>query len=614
MCGIVGYLGYRNAQDVIVSSLQKLEYRGYDSCGLAILNSENKIEYMKTAGKINDLKEMLIEYRIPGNFGIGHTRWATHGKPDDRNAHPHSDGDSSVWIVHNGIVENYQELKTELEYKGYKFKSETDSEIIAFLISDLLKQEYSFIESVEKTAQMITGSHSVLAMADKDMRKVIGFRKGHAGGLVVGYGNDEMFIASDMSAIGEYTNKLVYLESDQLVILDDNSASYKDIGGGYFEPDHSFIEVPDTHFSKDDFDHYMIKEIIEQPRSIYNSLSNKIIFNDDKIEFEDFILPNDFTKDINRIILTGMGTSLYACEVGQYFIESLANIPCQTEDASELRYKDSPIDENTLLISVTQSGETADTLGAMSLFQTKGCKQILISNSVGSAASRIADIEININSGIEIGVASTKSFTGSILSLLFLAIKLGTDKSTLSIPEAESLILESTKLPDLMNQVVEMNPQIEMMAKKYSKYNHFLYLGRGFNKPVAFEGALKLKEVSYIHAEGYSAGQMKHGPIALVDNNIPVIAMALTDSYYEKMRNTIQEIKARSGILIGLVTKGNYDLDGLIDDVIEIPECPKYLTPFLTIIPLQLFSYYIALELGYDVDQPRNLAKTVTVE
>ena len=614
MCGIVGYLGYRNAQDVIVSSLQKLEYRGYDSCGLAILNSENKIEYMKTAGKINDLKEMLIEYRIPGNFGIGHTRWATHGKPDDRNAHPHSDGDSSVWIVHNGIVENYQELKTELQYKGYKFKSETDSEIIAFLISDLLKQEYSFIESVEKTAQMITGSHSVLAMADKDMRKVIGFRKGHAGGLVVGYGNDEMFIASDMSAIGEYTNKLVYLESDQLVILDDNSASYKDIGGGYFEPDHSFIEVPDTHFSKDDFDHYMIKEIIEQPRSIYNSLSNKIIFNDDKIEFEDFILPNDFTKDINRIILTGMGTSLYACEVGQYFIESLANIPCQTEDASELRYKDSPIDENTLLISVTQSGETADTLGAMSLFQTKGCKQILISNSVGSAASRIADIEININSGIEIGVASTKSFTGSILSLLFLAIKLGTDKSTLSIPEAESLILESTKLPDLMNQVVEMNPQIEMMAKKYSKYNHFLYLGRGLNKPVAFEGALKLKEVSYIHAEGYSAGQMKHGPIALVDNNIPVIAMALTDSYYEKMRNTIQEIKARSGILIGLVTKGNYDLDGLIDDVIEIPECPKYLTPFLTIIPLQLFSYYIALELGYDVDQPRNLAKTVTVE
>ena len=614
MCGIVGYLGYRNAQDVIVSSLQKLEYRGYDSCGLAILNSENKIEYMKTAGKINDLKEMLIEYRIPGNFGIGHTRWATHGKPDDRNAHPHSDGDSSVWIVHNGIVENYQELKTELEYKGYKFKSETDSEIIAFLISDLLKQEYSFIESVEKTAEVITGSHAVLAMADKDMRKVIGFRKGHAGGLVVGYGNDEMFIASDMSAIGEYTNKLVYLESDQLVILGDNSASYKDIGGGYFEPDHSFIEVPDTHFSKDDFDHYMIKEIIEQPRSIYNSLSNKIIFNDDKIEFEDFILPNDFTKDINRIILTGMGTSLYACEVGQYFIESLANIPCQTEDASELRYKDSPIDENTLLISVTQSGETADTLGAMSLFQTKGCKQILISNSVGSAASRIADIEININSGIEIGVASTKSFTGSILSLLFLAIKLGTDKSTLSIPEAESLILDSTKLPDLMNQVVEINPQIEMMAKKYSKYNHFLYLGRGLNKPVAFEGALKLKEVSYIHAEGYSAGQMKHGPIALVDNNIPVIAMALTDSYYEKMRNTIQEIKARSGILIGLVTKGNYDLDGLIDDVIEIPECPKYLTPFLTIIPLQLFSYYIALELGYDVDQPRNLAKTVTVE
>ena len=614
MCGIVGYLGYRNAQDVIVSSLQKLEYRGYDSCGLAILNSENKIEYMKTAGKINDLKEMLIEYRIPGNFGIGHTRWATHGKPDDRNAHPHSDGDSSVWIVHNGIVENYQELKTELEYKGYKFKSETDSEIIAFLISDLLKQEYSFIESVEKTAEVITGSHSVLAMADKDMRKVIGFRKGHAGGLVVGYGNDEMFIASDMSAIGEYTNKLVYLESDQLVILDDNSASYKDIGGGYFEPDHSFIEVPDTHFSKDDFDHYMIKEIIEQPRSIYNSLSNKIIFNDDKIEFEDFLLPNDFTKDINRIILTGMGTSLYACEVGQYFIESLANIPCQTEDASELRYKDSPIDENTLLISVTQSGETADTLGAMSLFQTKGCKQILISNSVASAASRIADIEININSGIEIGVASTKSFTGSILSLLFLAIKLGTDKSTLSTPEAESLILDSTKLPDLMNQVVEMNPQIEMMAKKYSKYNHFLYLGRGLNKPVAFEGALKLKEVSYIHAEGYSAGQMKHGPIALVDNNIPVIAMALTDNYYEKMRNTIQEIKARSGILIGLVTKGNYDLDGLIDDVIEIPECPKYLTPFLTIIPLQLFSYYIALELGYDVDQPRNLAKTVTVE
>ena len=614
MCGIVGYLGYRNAQDVIVSSLQKLEYRGYDSCGLAILNSENKIEYMKTAGKINDLKEMLIEYRIPGNFGIGHTRWATHGKPDDRNAHPHSDGDSSVWIVHNGIVENYQELKTELEYKGYKFKSETDSEIIAFLISDLLKQEYSFIESVEKTAEVITGSHAVLAMADKDMRKVIGFRKGHAGGLVVGYGNDEMFIASDMSAIGEYTNKLVYLESDQLVILDDNSASYKDIGGGYFEPDHSFIEVPDTHFSKDDFDHYMIKEIIEQPRSIYNSLSNKIIFNDDKIEFEDFLLPNDFTKDINRIILTGMGTSLYACEVGQYFIESLANIPCQTEDASELRYKDSPIDENTLLISVTQSGETADTLGAMSLFQTKGCKQILISNSVASAASRIADIEININSGIEIGVASTKSFTGSILSLLFLAIKLGTDKSTLSIPEAESLILDSTKLPDLMNQVVEMNPQIEMMAKKYSKYNHFLYLARGFNKPVAFEGALKLKEVSYIHAEGYSAGQMKHGPIALVDNNIPVIAMALTDNYYEKMRNTIQEIKARSGILIGLVTKGNYDLDGLIDDVIEIPECPKYLTPFLTIIPLQLFSYYIALELGYDVDQPRNLAKTVTVE
>ena len=614
MCGIVGYLGYRNAQDVIISSLKKLEYRGYDSCGLAILNLENKIEYMKTAGKINDLKEMLDEHTIPGNYGIGHTRWATHGKPDDRNAHPHSDGDSSVWIVHNGIVENYQELKTDLQLKGYKFRSETDSEIIALLISDLLKQEYSFIESVEQTAQLITGSHSVLAMVENDIRKVVGFRKGHAGGLVVGYGNEEMFIASDMSAIGEYTNRLVYLESDQIVILNNNSASYKIIGGDYIEPHHSFIEVSNTHFSKDNFDHYMMKEITEQPRSIYNSLSNKIIFNDDKIQFEDFILPNNFISNISRIILTGMGTSLYACEIGQYFIESIGKIPCQTEDASELRYKDTPIDENTLLVSVTQSGETADTLGAMSLFQIKGCKQILISNSVGSAASRIADIEININSGIEIGVASTKSFTGSLLALYLLAIKLGTDKGALTLHDAESLIIDATNLPHLMNQVIEINPQIEMMAKKYSSFKHFLYLGRGLNKPIAYEGALKLKEVSYIHSEGYSAGQMKHGPIALVDHNIPILAMALSDNYYEKMRSTVQEIKARSGILIGLVTKGNYDLDELIDDVIEIPDCPQYLTPFLTIIPLQLFAYYIAIELGYDVDQPRNLAKTVTVE
>ncbi|MCL0044538.1 glutamine--fructose-6-phosphate transaminase (isomerizing) [Dehalococcoidia bacterium] len=614
MCGIVGYIGNRLAAPILLDGLGRLEYRGYDSAGIAVVESSGTISLRKAAGKLNSLKKSLNGHLPLGTSGIGHTRWATHGAPTETNAHPHMDCSMDVVIVHNGIVENYLELKEELCRDGHIFVSDTDSEVIAHLIESFLGIGVSFEDAVKETAMHIQGAQAVVAMRVKGPRRLIAFRLGNAGGITVGYGKEETILASDLPAIIPITNQVSFLAPGELVIADVDGPRFQTIHGLPIARKPQRAPYDAVAIAKDGYRHFMLKEIMEQPEVIRRTLTGRISLDPPDVRLEGFPFTDSEVCDINRVILTGMGTSLHACQVGRFLIEKLAGIPAEADNASELRYSNRIMDRHTLLVSVSQSGETADTLGAMEEAARLQAMQLTICNIDGSQATRMAHGTVTIGVGPEIGVASTKCLTGSIVALYLLAAYLGKARGVIDSSFMHTLIQDLIASPRLIGQVLEQDSQIEKLANGYSHYDNFLYLGRGINMPVAMEGALKLKEVSYIHAEGYPAGEMKHGPIALIDSGMPVVAIATSDHLYDKMRGNIEEVMARGGTVIAIVTQGDIDLNTKANEIIEIPQSSYLLTPLVTVVPLQLLAYHIAIQRGCDVDQPRNLAKTVTVE
>ena len=618
MCGIVGYVGSQRAASILLEGLAHLEYRGYDSAGIAVAGPGGSLTIRKAPGKLSALVESMNGDLLDGSSGIGHTRWATHGGPTLENAHPHADCAGSVVIVHNGIVENYLELKEELLDSGHTFASETDTEVMSHLIEQHLAAGHGFEEAVRLTACRVRGAQALVAMQAADPTKLVAFRLGNAGGITVGYGKGEMYLASDLPALLSHTNEVAYLAPGELVTVDRDGASYRSIegdgGGGVVEKIPQRALYDSVAIAKGGYRHFMLKEIMEQPEVISKPLGGRLSFDPGDVKLEEFPFTDSEVKEIDRVVLTGMGTSLHASQVGRFYMEGLAGITSEADNASELRYREPIMDKRTLLVSVGQSGETVDTLGAMEMAARLGARQITVCNVEGSQATRMAHGTVTIGVGPEICVASTKCMTGALVSLYLLACYLGKARGTLDGSGLEAALQELTSVPRLMGQALLQAPHIEEIAGRFFRYDNFLYLGRGINMPMAMEGALKLKEVSYIHAEGYAAGEMKHGPISLIDENVPVLAIALRDQLYDKMRANIEEVKARGGTVIAVVTEGDEELASRVDEVIEIPEVSYLLSPMVSAIPLQLFAYYVAVRRGCDVDQPRNLAKTVTVE
>ena len=612
MCGIIGYTGNKPAKDIILSGLSRLEYRGYDSSGLAIYNNGSYPKILKSAGKISELADLISESNLEGTTGIGHTRWATHGPPTQDNAHPHQDCSDEISIVHNGIVENFKELKTDLEKKGHTFESDTDTECIPHLIEQYLKDGNDFLESVRQTAKALDGANAILAVHKNAPDTIIAFRLGYAGGLVIGKAHDEMLIASDLPAITPYTNNVAYIEPGEIASINPVSASFYSIGGKSIPK--KFVITPRNQIDsgKGRYRHYMLKEINQQPESIIQTLSGRVSFNDLTIDLPE--LSNFNADKINRVVLIGMGTSLHAAMVARHWIESFAKITTEIDNSSEFRYRDPLVNDKTLIVSICQSGETADTLAAMELARNKGAQQITLFNYENTQSTRIADYSMQIKAGPEIAVAASKTFTCSLVSLYLLAIELGVKLNRLTTKEIQNKISELSKLPDMIGQILYQSNEYAQLAKSLSHYHNFLFLGRGINHPIAMEGALKLKEISYIHAEGYPAGEMKHGPISLIDENMPVVAIAPSSDLYEKMESNINECKARGAPILSVVTEGNDTISNISEHCIYLPESSHELSPILTSLPLQLLSYHIAVTRGCDVDQPRNLAKSVTVE
>lgn len=614
MCGIVGYVGSRPAAPILLEALAHLEYRGYDSAGIAVGNSEGALSIRKAPGKLAWLADSLKKTPTNGVFGVGHTRWATHGSPNNVNAHPLTDCADDIVIVHNGIVENYLEIKAELLAAGHFFESETDSEVIAHLIESFMNSETTFEQAIRLTAQRIRGAQAIVAMRAKEPGRLVSFRLGNAGGITVGYGHGEMFLASDLPALLNHTSEVAFLSPGEFVVVDCDQAYFSSIEGKAIEKSPQAAPYDALSIAKDGYRHYMLKEIMEQPSTTHRALSGRVSFDPADVLLPNFPFTDEEVRRIDRIILTGMGTSLHACMVARYYMEHIAGIASEVENSSEFRYRNPILNANTLLISVTQSGQTADTLAAMEEAAKHHVRQITICNIAGSQAARMADGAVFIEAGLEIGVASTKCLTGSMVTLYLLATHLAKARGQLSKQKLELLLNDLAAVPRLIGQVLGNETQFAKLAQRYANYYNFLYLGRGINMPVAMEGALKLKEVSYIHAEGYSAGEMKHGPIALVDKDMPVVAIAPNDHLYDKMYGNIQEVKARRGQIIALATEGHHELSESADALIEVPEVPYLISPIINVVPLQLLAYQIAVHRGCDVDQPRNLAKTVTVE
>lgn len=599
MCGIIGYIGNRDISSVLLGGLKRLEYRGYDSSGMTIVNPQGLITF-KAVGKISELEKIIIKEKISGNLGIAHTRWATHGRPNIINAHPHTDAKKEVAIVHNGIIENYYALKDFLTKEGFKIISDTDSEIIAHLIQKFYTG--NFEEAVTRALKLIEGTFG-LAIVHKDKDKIIAARRGSP--LLLGVGDKEMFVASDISAVLNYTKNIVYLNDNELVIIDRDSYVVKNFKGKNLNKQIHKVEWTLDQIEKKGFKHFMLKEIFEQPEAIVNTLRGRLKGNNVKLSFN---LDLNFFK---RIIIIACGTSWHSALIGKYFLEKNLNIPVEVDYASEFRYRDPIIREDDLVIAISQSGETADTLAALKEAKDKGAKTLGIINVVGSTIAREVDSGIYLHAGPEIGVASTKAFTIQVIDLLLLA---------LFFQQAKGLKIKPTLLKDLKNlpakveKILKQSDNIRQLAKKFVNCQNILYLGRGINFPVALEGALKLKEISYIHAEGYPAAEMKHGPIALIDKDMPAMFIATKDNTYEKILANMEEIKARGGEIIAIVNEKDKKLRKLADYLIEVPEVCYELAPIVNTIPLQLVAYHIADLKGIDVDKPRNLAKSVTVE
>ena len=612
MCGIIGYIGKKEAFPIIIKGLKWLEYRGYDSAGVALLNGS--LEVFKKKGKVVELENFALTQNHGGSIGIGHTRWATHGEPNDVNAHPHNSMNGIFTIVHNGIIENYAKLKTDLISHGYTFSSETDTEVLANLIEYFYNQsdEINAETAVQLALSKVVGAYGIAVLCNAEKDKIVVARKGSP--LVVGLGNKEYFIASDAAPIAEFTSQVVYLNDEDIAIIKRDSFTLKNVQNTPVSLKISNIDLEIGELEKGEYEHFMLKEIYEQPKTIEETFRGRL-----RPDYSEIVLGgliNIFPKiqQAERIIIIGCGTSWHAALIGEYIIEEFAQVSVEVEYASEFRYRKPVIGANDIVILISQSGETADTLAALHLAKEKGATVLGICNVVGSTLSRETDAGVYTHAGIEIGVASTKAFTAQVTVLTMFALKLAQARKTISAEDYQMLVKELSEIPEKGRMILKNNEKIKAIAEKYKDAINALYLGRGYLFPVALEGALKLKEISYIHAEGYAAGEMKHGPIALVDDNLPVIVVAPQDDYYEKIVSNIQEVKARKGNVIAIVTEGDKVLREMVNDSIEIPVSHPALAPLLAVIPLQMLAYHIAVLRGCNVDQPRNLAKSVTVE
>ncbi|MFT4523706.1 MAG: glucosamine--fructose-6-phosphate aminotransferase (isomerizing) [Bacteroidia bacterium] len=614
MCGIVAYTGPNQAYDFLIKGLQRLEYRGYDSAGIAILNSDLKV--LKQKGKVSDLEELAQKSDVEGTVGIGHTRWATHGEPNQINAHPHLSQSGDIAVIHNGIIENYSTIKEALTLRGHTFKSETDTEVLIHLIEDiLLHEKVELFEAVRLALNQVIGAYAIVILSKNHPGTLIGARKGSP--MVVGIGSNkgEYYMASDATPIVEYTRDVIYLEDNEIAHIENGKLSVKTIQNVIKTPYIHKLEMTLDAIEKGGYDHFMLKEIYEQPKSIYDSMRGR--FNPIDLTFAMRSLSeyDSKIKNLRRVIIIGCGTSWHAGLVGEYLIEEFARLPVEVEYASEFRYRDPVINEDDLVIAISQSGETADTLAALEMAKEKGATIYGICNVVGSSIPRITDAGAYTHAGPEIGVASTKAFTAQVTVLTLIALGIAEIRGKISSARLRQMFAELEQIPSKVQHVLDhCGEKVLEISEKFKDSNNFLYLGRGYNFPVALEGALKLKEISYIHAEGYPAAEMKHGPIALIDANMPVVVIAPKRGYYEKVLSNIQEVKARKGIIIAIVTEGDTKVKDLADHYIEIPDTEDCLVPILATIPLQLLSYHIAVMRGCNVDQPRNLAKSVTVE
>ena len=613
MCGIVGYIGPRNAVPVIINGLRRLEYRGYDSAGVAVFK-EDQIEVRRDAGKLSQLVDLVTKSPVEGAPGIGHTRWATHGAPSARNAHPHLGQTKRVVVVQNGIVENFLELKDELMAEGVEFQSDTDTETIVHLVEHYLSTGIGLVEAARKTFNDIQGANVVVLMSADEPDKIVTARIGNAGGVVIGLGKDENFIASDIPAIMEHTRDVVFLESRQMAVVTRNTVTIETLDGAKLKPEVHSVAWDPIAAEKGEYRHFMQKEIHEQVRALTDTLAGRVDFAHGKIRLPDLNLTEELAKKIEKIYITACGTAAYAGMVGKYLIEKIARIPVEVVIGSEFRYSDPILNDRTVVLAISQSGETADTLAAIEEGRRKGAIIWSIVNAIGSQAMRVADGYISMQTGPEIGVASTKAFTAPLVDQYMLAILLADMRGTINEKTRKELVSDLRLVPDLVGRTLERESDIEIVAQRLKDIRDCLYLGRGINMPIAYEGALKLKEISYIHAEGYPAGEMKHGPIALIDEHMPVLCLTPKDPWHEKMISQIQQAKARGGIVIAVATDGDELVESMANHVLWVPETPWMLSPIVTVLPLQLLAYHIAALRGLDVDQPRNLAKSVTVE
>ena len=614
MCGIVGYIGPRQAPQIVLQGLKRLEYRGYDSAGIAALAADGQIAIRRDVGKLSNLETMLAASPLAGHVAIGHTRWATHGAPTQRNAHPHLSMNGRVVLVHNGIVENFKELRDELAAEGVEFRSETDTEVIVQLAERYMAGGLTLEEAARRTLRHLQGANAIVLVSADQPDRIVCARIGNAGGITLGLGEDEMFIASDIPAILEYTRRMVFLESRQMAVIEAGSYRVSDLDGRPAAPEVHSIAWDPVSAVKGEYKHFMQKEIFEQPRALIDTLGGRIDFETGCVTLPEMNLTPELVARLNKLIIVACGTSYYAGLVGKFMVETLARLPVEVEYASEFRYYDPIIDERTVVLAITQSGETADTLAAAEQARAQGATLWAIVNAIGSQSMRLSDGAIPMHAGPEIGVASTKAFTTSLADLYLLACALGTMRGTLSPQRLRQLADDVAHLPALVGRALEHDAAYQALAERFHKAENFLFLGRGINYPIALEGALKLKEISYIHAEGYPAGEMKHGPIALIDESMPVLAIVTKDALYDKMISQVQQAKARGGVVIALATEGDEAIQAEADYVIYVPEAPPLLAPIVNVVPLQLLSYHIAVRRGADVDQPRNLAKSVTVE
>lgn len=611
MCGIVGYIGSKPARDIVINGLKKLEYRGYDSAGIAIFNTEPHV--FKCKGRVRDLEEMVNKTTVNGNIAMGHTRWATHGEPNELNAHPQISDQGTFVVVHNGIIENYSRIKRHLESRGVKFSSQTDTEVLANLIEHLyLEGDLSAEQAIMLALNKVEGTYGVVIMCSREPGKLFAARKGSP--LVIGVGDGESFIASDATPIVEYTQRVIYLNDDDIAIIKEDEMILKTIRNKPIIPEVKEVDLKIGEIDKEGYDHFMLKEIFEQPKAIHDTFRGRVLPDHSGIRLGGLFNVFDTMAQADRIIIIACGTSYHAGLVGEYIIEEYCRIPVEVEYASEFRYRQPIIKKGDIVLAISQSGETADTLAAIRLAKEKGAVVLGICNVVGASIPRETNAGVYTHAGPEIGVASTKAFTTQVLALAMIAFEIGYRKALIDDAHYTSLIDELVSLPEKIEKTLLVNDSVLELAKIYKSSENAIYLGRGYLYPVALEGALKLKEISYIHAEGYPAAEMKHGPIALIDENMPVVVVATKENTYDKIVSNIQEVKARKGKVIAIVTEGDQVISRMADHVIEVPDTLPVFAPVISVIPLQLFSYHIAVLRGCDVDQPRNLAKSVTVE